>query len=159
MTSSRPSSNRSAAVTALIVAATGFLSAATTYLITRSQHEPEDAPRHSAEPPPVPPLGRPDPTPTTDEGVIAARTLEARLNPLLAVMSARISVLETRVCLLEQELRDEAARRVQLAAGKRGADTRQAFERDSGAWATCPLELKDVQGRKSLREAMPASLR
>ncbi len=156
---SSPARERSAAVTALIVAATGFLSAATTYLVTRSMHEPEQPARHSAEPPPTPPLGQPDPRPTTDEGVIAARTLEAKLNPLLAEQGARIAVLETRVCLLEQELRDAAARYVELAAGRHGQEARKDFERDSSGWAACFLELKDVQKRTALREAMPNALR
>ncbi len=104
--------------------------------------------------PPVPPLGKPATTPTTDDGVIAARVLEGKLNPLIADLEARIIVLEARACIAERELRDANARIVKLSAGKHGVSARDSFEFNSQKWLACPLKLTDVQQRPSLSEAI-----
>jgi hypothetical protein len=140
---------------ALMVGAGGYLGG-----LAHNEH-PADPPRTTSQraiTPPPPPLGEPDPTPTTDDGVIASRALELKLNPLIVQLTTRAALAEARTCLLEQELRALYARHVALAGGKHGAVDRKAFESDTIGWAACFHTLDEINQRKSLREAADSVL-
>lgn len=112
-----------------------------------------DAPR-SVSVPEAPPR-----EPTTDPHEIRVRLVEDEQKRIAREWNDRVAVLEARVCLLEQEVRDANARIVKLSAGRQSAAARSAFERDSKQWATCPLRMDALQQRTSLREAIPEQWR
>lgn len=105
-----------------------------------------------------PPLGKPDPKPTTDDGVIAARILQERANVQLAQLLDRVAVSEMRLCLLEQELRDTRLALVAVEAGKRATLARDQFRTSTAGWGACFLDVKDVQRRGALRDAAANAL-
>lgn len=142
------------AVTAVLMALAAYLTA-----LAKDHREPESAPRTTSVPAVVPPLGKPDTTPTTDEGVIAARTLEARLNPVIAELGGQVAACGARVVVLEQEVRALNARLIALRAAK-APHVRKDFEDDSASW-TLPRNatLVDVERRRALEEALPQQWR
>jgi len=137
------------AVTAVLMALSAFL-----MHLSQAPHVAPvpDAPRHTSEPAaPLPP--------TTDPDEIRLRLVEEHQRQDAVDLNDRAHVLEARVCLLEQELREATARYVALAAGKHGPQARELFEQRSGAWTMCFLKLVDVQQRKPLRESIEIRLR
>lgn len=153
-----PRRKRYAAITTLIVSVAGLIGAYSARIALTPAPEPK-RPEMEERQPVDPPLGKTDPKPTTDDGVIAARVLQERANIELAALINRQRVSETRLCLLEQELRETRAVLLGIEAGKRAADARKEFRTATLGWTACFLELGAVEGRVSLREAADSAMR
>lgn len=153
-----PRRARYGAVTALITALATLVGAIAFY-VTKLPAPATERPAMETKQPTDPPLGKPDKTPTTDDGVIASRVLQERANTEIAALISRMAVSEKRICLLEQELAAADAYIVALSAGKLGAARRTDFERDTAAWDACLLKLGEIEGRVSLRKTAEQVLR
>src|SRR5690242_2099865 len=117
-----PSSSTSSAIPKAVWGGVTAVLMAPAALLTHLAQQPVapavvDAPRHSSEPPPSPPR-----EPTTDPTEIRLRLIEDHERQDYAAFNGRAALLETRACLLEQELRAAYARLVSLGASKRGAE-------------------------------------
>lgn len=160
MTSSLPPSSAtwSKAKLGLVVALTMLATAITQRVLMTPTAPAATRPEMEVRQPEPPPLGPPDRRPTTDDGVVASRVLEARLNPLLAALADRAATSEMRICLLEQELRDARLALVAVEAGKRATFARDAFRTNTTGWGACFLDVKEVQRRTALRDAAASAL-
>lgn len=143
------------AVTVVLMAVAAWITA-----LANEHKEPTQPARHSAQAAETLPEDVPKREPTTDRDEIQRRTEYDALRRELTAAVDRIVVLEKRVCVLEQEARDETARRVQLTGGRRGSDDRKTFETATRAW---PLPenatLLQFQNRTgSLREAADSAV-
>lgn len=134
MSSASPRSN-SKVPPAVWTGLVALMAAASGWLVSQTQREPQSAPRSMSEPSHAEPIGEPS---RDLDGDALTRWVRERANTEIKELRDRVTQLEAHVCAIKRDVRETRGEVVQIEGAKRKPPPRDEYNTRTAEWLVCP---------------------